>query len=354
MKCRGNLIDMKNKWDKMKTFIKNHWILCVVVFLVMLPLLLNVGLYITDIIYDKCGLTLTANGLGNKDWFAFLSTYLSVVIAFIGICLAWESSNADREKGKNEKLAQEYGEDINEEKNVLIEVCQSFNTDIAWKIFIELNNLDTKDCKRTMQNAREQVLNAQIKFELLTDIADNFQKCENCPMNPCYDKENMIAIRDLYYKMENMFFQMLENVNTYIEKIDEQKIDKDKIEIDEKLVKNYEDMISLLKQRIIYEDEVKTQKTFEEIQKLEHEISHLNSEINALKEQEISVEKMKELADPINELIKVISQDMKPKMISYCKSYIGWKKKHKDELFQNGQKKFVKFPECSEMLKSQE
>lgn len=77
----------------------------------------------------------------------------------------------------------------------------------------------------------------------------------------------------------------------------------------------------------------------------------MNSEINALKEQEINVEKMKELADPINELIAVISQDIKPKMISYCKSYIGWKKRHKEELFQDGQKLFVKFPECNEFLK---
>lgn len=64
----------------------------------MIPLLLNIGLYVTDIIYDKYGLSLTANELGNKDWLAFMSTYLSVVIAFVGICLAWESSNADRKK----------------------------------------------------------------------------------------------------------------------------------------------------------------------------------------------------------------------------------------------------------------
>lgn len=345
---------MKNKLDKIKIFIKKYWILCIVIFFIMIPLLLNVGLYITDIIFNKYGLTLTANGLENKDWLAFLSTYLSVVIAFVGICLAWESSNADRKKDKNEKLAQEYGEDIKEEKNVLIEVCQSFNTDIAWKIMIELNNLDTKECKRTLQNAREQVLNAQVKFELLTDVADNFQKCEKCNFNPCYDKENMIAIRDQYYKMENMYFQMLDNINTYIVKIDQQRIDENKIQIDEKIVKDGKEMISLLKQRIIYEDEMTRQKTFEEIQKLEQEISHLNSEINALKEQEINVEKVKELADPIVESINVISQDMKPKMISYCKSYIGWKKRHKEELFQDGQKKFVKFPECNEFLKLQE
>lgn len=116
-------------------------------------------------------------------------------------------------------MAQEYGEEINVEKNVLIEVCQSFNTDIVWKIIIEMNNnLDTKDCKRTLQKAREQILNAQVKFEILTDIVDDFQSCENCNNNPCYDKENKIAIRDLYYKMENIYFQMFDDVNAYIAK----------------------------------------------------------------------------------------------------------------------------------------
>lgn len=144
---------MKNKLDKIRIFIKKHWILCIVVFLVMVPLLLNVGLYVTDIIYDKFGLTLTANELGNQDWLAFLSTYLSVVIAFIGICLAWESSSADQKRDRNAKLAQEYGEELKEEKNVLIEVCQSFNTDIVWKIFIEINNPNTNECKRILQYA---------------------------------------------------------------------------------------------------------------------------------------------------------------------------------------------------------
>ncbi|MBD5508379.1 MAG: hypothetical protein HDR05_10125 [Lachnospiraceae bacterium] len=345
---------MNKGLNKIKTIVKKKWILCIVIFFIMIPFLLNFGLYITDIIYDKCGLTLTANDLGNQDWLAFLSTYLSVVIAFLGICFAWESSNADRKKDKNEKLAQEYGEELKEEKNVLIEMCQSFNTDIAWKIFIEIDNPNTKECKRTLQNAREQVLNAQVKFEMLTDIVDDFQRCENCKFNPCYDKENMIAIRDLYYKMENMYFQMLENANTYIVQIDQQRIDENKIQINEKIVKDDKDKISLLKQRTIYEDEMTMKKTLEDIQKIEQEIDFFNSEINALKEQEIDIEKMKELADPIIESIKMISQDMKPKMISYCKSYIGWKKRHKEELFQDGQKRFVKFPECSEILKSQE
>lgn len=79
----------------------------------------------------------------------------------------------------------------------------------------------------------------------------------------------------------------------------------------------------------------------------------MNSEINALKEQEIDLEKMKELANPIIESINVISQELKPQMISYCKSYIGWKKRHKKELLQDGKINFVKFPRCGEIIKFQ-
>lgn len=107
---------MKKGLNKIKTIVKKYWILCIAIFFIMMPLLLNVGFYITEIIYDKFGLTLTANALGNQEWLAFWCTYLSVVIAFIGICLAWESSNVDRKRDRNEKLAQEYGEDLKEEK----------------------------------------------------------------------------------------------------------------------------------------------------------------------------------------------------------------------------------------------
>lgn len=192
-----SMLDMGKWLYKIKIFIKNYWILCLIIFFIELPLLLNIGLYITDIIYNKYGWTLTASELGNKEWLDFWGTYLSVVIAFVGICLAWKSSDEERKMGKNEKLAQEYDENLKEEKYVLIGVCQSFNIDIIYKTIIELNNMDTKDCRRVLQNARECVLDTQVKFELLTDIADDFQKCEKCNFNPCYDRENMIAIRPL-------------------------------------------------------------------------------------------------------------------------------------------------------------
>lgn len=40
---------------------------------------MNFGLFVTDIIYEKYGATLTASGLQNQDWLDFWGTYLSVV-----------------------------------------------------------------------------------------------------------------------------------------------------------------------------------------------------------------------------------------------------------------------------------
>ena len=257
---------MKEWLNKMKMYIKMHWILCIVMLLIVLPLLLNIGIYITDVVYDEFGWTLTARGLENQDWLDFWGTYLSVVIAFVGICLTWKASAENRKMDKNEKLAQEYDENLKEEKNVLIEVCQSFNTDIIYKAINELNNMDTRDCKRILQNSRERILDVQVKFELLSDIADGFQKCEGCDFNPCYDRENMIAVRDLYYKMENIYLEMLHDCGIYVDKMEQQ-------QRNEKIIQNEEEMISLLQQRICLAKDMATPGSVEDIKRMEEEIS---------------------------------------------------------------------------------
>ena len=332
---------MKKWMNKIRTNIKKYWILCIIIFFVLLPLLLNIGLYITDIIYDKYGFTLTASGLGNQDWLDFWGTYLSVVIAFVGICLAWKSSAEDRKMDKNEKLAQEYDENLKEEKNILIEVCQSFNTDIIYKAINELNNMDTRDCKRVLQNSRERILNVQVKFELLSDIADGFQKCEGCDFKPCYDRENMIAIKDLYYKMEKIYLEMLHNCDIYLDKMKKQ-------QCNEQIIQNEEEMISLLQQRICSAKNLPTLTSSEDIKRMEEEISRLRYDIESLKGQKLKDEEVKKLVDSIGNAINLISQEMKPQIISYCKSYMGWKSRHKKELLLEGQIRYIKYPECNE------
>ncbi len=332
---------MKKWMTKINMYIKKHWILCSVILFIILPLLLNIGLYITDVVYNEFGWTLTANGLENQDWLDFWGTYLSVVIAFMGICLAWKSSAEDRKMDKNEKLAQEYDENLEEEKNILIEVCQSFNTDIIYKAINELNNMDIGECRRILQNSRERILNVQVKFEMLSDIADDFQKCEGCDFNPCYDRENMIAIRDLYYKTEKIYLEMLHDCAIYVDKMEQQ-------QRNEKIMQNEEEMIPLLQQRICLAKNIATTDALEDIKRFEEEIFRLRHDIEILKGQRLKDEEVKKLADPVVKAINLISQDMKPQIIRYCKSYMGWKSRHKRELLLEGRIRHIKYPECNE------
>ena len=47
---------------------KSKILIFVVIAFAVAPLLINVGLAITDFIYDKTGFTLTAYGLSNVEW----------------------------------------------------------------------------------------------------------------------------------------------------------------------------------------------------------------------------------------------------------------------------------------------
>lgn len=324
--------------NKIKTYIRQHWIWSIVMFFIILPLLLNIGLYFTDIIYNKYGFTLTASGLDNQDWLDLWGTYLSVVIAFVGICLAWKSSAEDRKMDTNEKLAQEYDKKLEEEKGILIEMCQSVNTDILYKTIIEFNNTDTSKCKSVLQNARERILDVQVKFELLSDIVDSFQKCEECNCNPCYDKENMIAIRDLYYNMEKTYLQILQDCEVYVSQMDQQQIIMKKIQI-------IQEKISLLQRSIFLSQTMKTSGSVNDIKGMEEEIIQCRDQIATLEKQKLNDEEVNGLLNPALEKINLISQEMKPQIINYCKSYIGWKNKHKGELLQNGKICYIKYPE---------
>ena len=335
------MFNMKKWLDKVETSIKKHWILCTIIFFILLPLLLNIGIYSTDVIYNAFGWTMTAGGLNNQDWLDFWGTYLSVVIAFIGICFAWKSSAEDRKMDKNEKLAQEYAEDLKEEKNILIEVCQSFDTDIIYKAINELNNMDIEECRRILQNSRERILNVQVKFELLSDIADDFQKCKGCDFNPCYDRENMIAIRDLYYKIEKIYLEMLNDCVVYVDKMEQQ-------QRNEEIMQNEEKLISLLQQRICLAKDMSTSNSVEDIKRMEEEIARRRDNIETLKGQRVKNEEIKKLVNSVAETINLISQEKKPQLISYFKSYMGWKSRHKRELLLDGKIQYIKYPDCNE------
>lgn len=57
-----------SKPKKEKTASKRKILALVVIAFAVATLLINVGLVITDFIYDKTGATLTAYGLNNVEW----------------------------------------------------------------------------------------------------------------------------------------------------------------------------------------------------------------------------------------------------------------------------------------------
>ncbi len=80
----------------------------VIVLLIIAPLLINVGLGVTDIINDKLGIALTAKGLSNESWLDFWKYYISTSIAFLGVYLVWDTSNKDRRDRDNKESSDQY------------------------------------------------------------------------------------------------------------------------------------------------------------------------------------------------------------------------------------------------------
>ena len=92
-----------SKPKKEKTASKRKILALVVIAFAVAPLLINVGLVITDFIYDKTGATLTAYGLNNVEWLDFWKQYLAISISFLGVYLVYISSSKDREMQLREK-----------------------------------------------------------------------------------------------------------------------------------------------------------------------------------------------------------------------------------------------------------
>lgn len=116
----------------------------------------------------------------------------------------------------------------------------------------------------------------------------------------------------------------------------------------EKIIQNEEELISLLQQRIRYARDLSTPYPVEDIKRMEIEISQLRYNIEMLKGQRIENEEIKKMADSVVKAINLISQEMKPQMISYYKSYMGWKSRHKRELLLEGRIRYIKYPESNE------
>ena len=134
---------------------------------------------------------------------------------------------------------------------------------------------------------------------------------------------------------------MLYDCGIYVDKMEQQ-------QRNEKIIQNEEKMISLLQQRICIAKDMAAPGSVEDIKRMEDEISGYRYNIKMLKGKRLEDEEVKKMADPIVAAVNLISQEMKPQIISYSKSYMGWKSRHKRELLLDGQIRYIKYPACDE------
>lgn len=311
---------------KLKSFQQKYWLFLVIILLIVAPIFINIGLIVTDYYYQKTGNVLTAVGLTNENWLEFWKDYISIAIAFFGIYLVWDSSNKDRKKQYNRELAEQYLHTVSQEENVLVEVSQCFNTAIIMRSLVIYGNTAAQESRLVLQDARDKIDEAHVKFELLTNLSNDFQQCKNCKYNPCIDKEIMKDIRDIFYDIEKHYINMLNLGEEYCEKISSGQYNLEMLGIQERLVYN-------LKQQILqFQDNY----TASEIYDLEQQLIEEEKKLKKLNEAKLSGDILNEMIEPIHKEIVYISKDMRPKFNRYCKSYIDIKKKHAMELRMNG------------------
>ena len=123
-------------------------------------------------------------------------------------------SNQQIKKGlskhkRQEEQAQQYLEGVRQEENVLVDVTQGFNISIVYKALLQQSkSANIYDGRMVLTNARANMDQMHIKFEILTELCDDFKKCENCRYLPCIDRKVMIELRDLFYDIEKHYFNM--------------------------------------------------------------------------------------------------------------------------------------------------
>lgn len=315
------------KSEKWKEIFKSKSLIALVIVFAVAPLLINIGLVITDIIYEKTGVTLTAQGLNNVEWLDFWKQYFAIAISFIGVCVAYISSDKDRKKHLYESNARQYLEEVRREENILVEVTQGFNTGVVYKALLQQGNNNIYEGRMVLTDSRTNMDHTHIKFELLTELGDDFKKCEKCDSSPCVDKEVMIELRNLFYDMKIHYFNMLDIGENFLDRLNQEQKRINLLVINNKMQNNTEQIIDLYKEQGLYE-EINASKT---------ELQSIKEQIQALEKSKLESEEINEYVAKIQKEINYINKETRPKFIKYSKIYINMKKAHARELNATGQ-----------------
>ena len=326
-----------SKSKKEKTASKSKILALVVIAFAVAPLLINVGLVITDIIYEKTGATLTAYGLNNVGWLDFWKQYLAIAISFLGVYLVYISSNKDREMQLREKDAQQYLEEVRREEEVLVDVVQSFNIGVVYDALLQQASSNIYEGRKVLADSRVNMDLVHIKFELLTELCDDFKKCEKCSYSPCTDKTIMFELRDLFYDMEKHYFDMLNAGEDFLERLEQEQQILNSLNLENKIKINTEQLVDLYKRHGSVEEVTASQTELEQIKK----------RINNLEKSKLDLVEMNRFVATIQNEKEYIEKEARHKFIRYCKTYTDIKKAHAKELRTTGYIKYNKVDDQS-------
>ena len=321
-----------SKSKKQKTASKSKILALVVITFAVAPLLINVGLVITDIIYEKTGATLTAYGLNNVEWLDFWKQYLAIAISFLGVYLVYISSNKDREMQLREKNAQQYLEEVRREEEVLVDVVQSFNIGVVYDALLQQARSNIYEGRKVLADSRVNMDLVHIKFELLTELCDDFKKCEKCSYSPCVDKTIMLELRDLFYDMEKHYFDMLNAGEDFLDRLSKEQQVLNSLDLENKLKLNTEQLVDLYKRH----------GTIEEVTASQTELEQIKERISNLEKSKMDLKEMNRFVAAIQKEKEYIEKEARPKFIRYCKIYTDIKKAHAREIRHVGNIKYNK------------
>lgn len=321
-----------SKSKKEKTASKSKILALVVIAFAVAPLLINVGLVITDIIYEKTGATLTAYGLNNVEWLDFWKQYLAIAISFLGVYLVYISSNKDREMQLREKDAQQYLEEVRREEVVLVDVVQSFNIGVVYDALLQQARSNIYEGRKVLADSRVNMDLVHIKFELLTELCDDFKKCEKCSYSPCVDKTIMLELRDLFYDMEKHYFDMLNAGEDFLERLEQEQQILNSLNLENKIKINTEQLVDLYKRH----------GSVEEVTASQTELEQIKERINNLEKSKLDLVEMNRFVATIQNEKEYIEKEARPKFIRYCKTYTDIKKAHAKEIRNTGHIRYNK------------
>lgn len=328
-KSKGNRINRKS--------VLNKGLLFVIIMLIVAPVLINGGLAVTDVFCDKWGITLTAKGLDNESWLDFWKYYLSTAIAFFGVYLVWDTANRDRKSRDNKDDSIQYLNRVSLEEKTLVEVVQCFNTGVIYKALNQLGETTVQECKAVLQVARDKTDEAHIKFEMLTDIVDDYERCSRCEHNPCWDRKIKEKVSGTFYDMEKRYTDLLNVGDDYLNKVATEKRNLEIMGIQTRIRDNLKDQISYLQQR---------GGSYEELAQKQEELSNVEKQIAELNKAKMSREEMERLLQSAEKEIDCLAKE-RAAFIGYCKSYINLQKGHARDLKNNGVVTYMKAEENS-------